>query len=149
MAEGVLKHLVRADGRAGEFEIESAGLGSWHVGEAPDERAQAVARKHGVAVNGAAQQFRAEDFARFDLVLALDTEIYRGLERLTNDSAARAKIRYLRDFDPRASHSRDVPDPYYGTMRHFEQVYELVDRSCRGLLAELNAADGDDAGPTG
>lgn len=149
MAEAVLKHLVRADGRAGEFDIESAGLGRWHLGEAPDERAQAVARKHGVAVNGAAQQFRAEDFARFDLVLALDTEVVRGLERLTNDPAARVKIRYLRDFDPQATHSRDVPDPYYGTMRHFEQVYELVDRSCRGLLVELNAGDDEDTGRRG
>ncbi len=149
MAEGVLKHLVHADGRAGGVDGEPGGLGGWHVGEAPDERAQAVARKHGVAVSGSAQQFRATDFARFDLVLALDTEIYRGLERLTHDPAARAKIRYLRDYDPQASHSRDVPDPYYGTMRHFEQVYDLVERSCRGLLTELNAADGEDTGRMG
>lgn len=140
MAEGVFKHLVHRAGRADGFTIESAGLGRWHIGDAPDERAQSVGRAHGVRVDGAAQQFTAADFDRFDLVLALDAEIHRGLERLAPDVGARRKIRYLRDFDPQVNHSRDVPDPYYGDTRHFEQVYTLVDRSCRGLLAELTEA---------
>ncbi len=137
MAEGVFKHLANQSGLAADFSVESAGLGSWHNGEPPDERAQAVGRRHGVVVAGAAQRFRASDFDRFDLVLALDSDILQSLVGLAPDAEARAKIRYLRDFDPQASHSRDVPDPYYGTTRHFEQVFELVDRSCRGLLAAL------------
>lgn len=139
MAAGVFEHLAVQAGCGADFDVESAGLGAWHVGEAPDDRARSVARAHGIHLNGAAQQFRATDFDRFDLVLALDTDIFRGLERLAPHAAARAKIRYLRDFDPQATHSRDVPDPYYGSTRHFEQVYELVDRSCRGLLAALTA----------
>ena len=70
-----------------------------YVGEAPDERARSVARAHGIHLNGAAQQFQATDFDRFDLVLALDTDIFRGLERLAPNAAARARIRYLRDFE--------------------------------------------------
>lgn len=138
MAASVFRHLAKQAGRAGDFVVESAGLGQWHVGEAPDERAQAVGRAHGVDVTGAAQQFQSIDFDSFDLVLALDTDIYRGLERLAPNAAARAKIRFLRDFDPQASHSRDVPDPYYGSTRHFEQVFELVERSSQGLLAALS-----------
>ena len=139
MAAGVFEHLAAQAGRGADFDVESAGLGAWHLGDAPDERAIAVSRAHEIALDSAAQQFRAGDFDRFDLILALDTDIFRGLERLAPNAAARAKIRYLRDFDPQASHSRDVPDPYYGSTRHFEQVFELVDRSCRGLLAALSA----------
>ncbi len=139
MAAGVFEHLAAQAGRAADFDVESAGLGAWHLGDTPDERAISVSRARGIALDSTAQQFRADDFDRFDLVLALDTDIFRGLERLAPDATARAKIRYLRDFDPRASHSRDVPDPYYGSTRHFEQVFELVERSCRGLLAALSA----------
>ncbi len=137
MAAGVFKHLANQSGLSAEFSVESAGLGSWHNGDPPDERAREVGRRHGVLVAGAAQRFSASDFNRFDLVLALDGDILQSLVRLAPDAEARAKIKYLRDFDPQASHSRDVPDPYYGTTRHFEQVFELVDRSCRGLLAAL------------
>jgi len=145
MAEGVFRHLARQAGLEAVFDIESAGLGGWHLGEPPDERAQSVGRKHGIRIDGASQQFLAVDFARFDLVLALDGEIERGLQRLAPSAAAGDKIRYLRDFDPQVNHSRDVPDPYYGTTRHFEQVYELVDRSCRGLLLSLTTTATDAA----
>jgi protein-tyrosine phosphatase len=137
LAEGVFKHLAAQAGQGDQFHVESAGLGSWHVGETPDHRSQQVARQHGVALDGLAQQFRARDFARFDLVLALDQDIHDTLRDLAPSETDRAKVRLLRQFDPEADGRYDVPDPYYGDMKLFERVYALIERSCRKLLDAL------------
>ncbi|MBL8056578.1 MAG: low molecular weight phosphotyrosine protein phosphatase [Anaerolineales bacterium] len=139
LAEGVFKHLAAQAGRAADFQVESAGLGRWHLGDPPDSRAQRVARAHGVALAGRAQQFRPGDFARFDLVLALGEDIYGELVDLAPTPAARAKVRYLREYDPAAGQDRDVPDPYYGDLRDFEHAYTLIERACRALWADLAA----------
>lgn len=137
LAEGVFKHLARQAGRAEQFQIESAGLGSWHVGERPDLRTQRTARAHDITLDSLARQFQARDFERFDLILALDSEIYAGLMSLARNEAERAKVHYLREYDPEAGRDRDVPDPYYGDQRMFERVYTLIERACRGLLKAL------------
>lgn len=137
LAEGVFKHLVKEAGRAAEFHIESAGTGGWHAGEAPDLRSQRVALGHGFRLESHAQQFRADDFARFDWVLALDGEIASDLRYLAPSEADRAKIHLLREYDPEAKGNLDVPDPYYGGLEDFERVYAMVARGCEGLLQEL------------
>jgi protein-tyrosine phosphatase len=146
MAQGVFQHLVAASGRSGEFQIESAGVGSWHVGEVPDRRALATAKTHGLMLNGRAQQIQPGDFARFDMLIALDSEVADELRRLAATPAERAKIRLLREFDPLLadqsiatgrSEELDVPDPYYGDPAGFEDVYQIIERSCRGLLESL------------
>jgi protein-tyrosine phosphatase len=98
-----------------------------------------------VALTSVARQFRARDFERFDLVLALDEEIHAGLVALAPSPTAAAKVRYLRAYDPEAGADRDVPDPYYGGPRDFERAYALVARGCRGLLDELIAREGPQA----
>lgn len=140
MAEGVFRHLAQQAGLADSFHVESAGLGSWHVGEPPDARAARTARARGVILDGVARQFTAGDFGRFDLVLALDEDIYDGLLRLARTAADRSKVKYLRDYDPQAGADKDVPDPYYSDQRAFERTYELVERSCRGLLESLQSS---------
>jgi protein-tyrosine phosphatase len=138
-AEGVMRHLVRAEGLEDRIEIESAGTGSWHVGAPPDDRATAAASRRQIELAGAARQFGPADFDRFDLVLAMDESNRRDLERLAPDEEARAKVRLFREFDPdaRAGSDLDVPDPYYGGERGFEDVLDLVEAAARGLLAEL------------
>jgi protein-tyrosine phosphatase len=138
LAEGVLKHLVAQAGRASDFHIESAGLGGWHVGDPPDARAQRTARAHGLTLDSVAQRFTARDFDRFDVILALDREIKTDLLRLARTDTERRKIGLLRDFDPQAGADRDVPDPYYGDQRGFDVAYELIERPCRQLLADLH-----------
>jgi protein-tyrosine phosphatase len=142
LAEGVFKHLAAQAGMAEKVQVESAGIGSWHVGEPADRRAQQTARSHGLALTSRAQQFRALDFDRFDLVLALDTEVYDDLRRLAPSDKARGKVRLLREFDPQASGELDVPDPYYGDMAAFERVYHMIERSCVGLLADIKSGFG-------
>jgi protein-tyrosine phosphatase len=143
-AEGVMRALVREAGLEGEIEVQSAGTGGWHVGEPPDRRARSAARARGLELDGAARQAVAEDFERFDVVVAMDQENLAALRRLAPDDDARARLRLLRDFDPeaRARGERDVPDPYYGAGDGFEEVLDVVEAACRGLLAELRADAG-------
>ena len=137
-AEAVMRHRLAEAGLADAVEVESAGTGSWHVGDPPDARAAAEARARGIAMEGAARQFRARDFDRFDLVLAMDHENARHLRRIAPDERAAAKVRLLREFDP-ASDGGDlaVPDPYYGGADGFTTVFAQVDAACLGLIDHL------------
>src|SRR5262249_9461448 len=117
--------------------IESAGTGSWHVGDPADERARKAARARGYKLNGQAQQFTPGFFARFDYVLAADLDNYETLRRMAPDEAARRKVRFLRDFDPASPERSEVPDPYYGGPEGFEDVLDICEASCRGLLDHL------------
>jgi len=140
-AEGVMRRLVREAGLEDRFELDSAGTGDWHVGSPPDERATAAAGRRGTTLEGAARTVSAEDFARFDLLLAADRENRAELLRRAPDAAARAKVRLLREFDP-ASVARgelEVPDPYFGADRGFDEVLDVVEAACRGLLDEVAA----------
>ncbi|HEV3048654.1 MAG TPA: low molecular weight protein-tyrosine-phosphatase [Solirubrobacteraceae bacterium] len=138
-AEGAMRALVAREGLAERFELESAGTGSWHVGSSPDARATAAARARGIALAGSARQVRVEDFHDFDLLLAMDRENARDLRALAPDAEARAKVRLLREFDPAGARDLDVPDPYYGAAGGFEEVLDLVQAACQGLLARVRA----------
>lgn len=140
-AEGVMRGLLDAEGLAERIEVESAGTGGWHAGDPPDARSVAAARARGITVDGAARRVTDDDFERFDLLLALDRENLRELlARAPED--ARAKVRLLREFDPAAvaGGDLDVPDPYYGGERGFEDVLDLIEAACAGLLGEVRAA---------
>ena len=138
-AEGVMRHLLHEQGLDDEIQIDSAGTGGWHAGAPPDERATEAARRRGIALDGAARQVRPSDFEDYDLLLAADRENLRHLRAIAPDDEARAKVRLLREFDPdsRGAPDLDVPDPYYGGPGGFEEVLDLVEAACRGLLAEV------------
>jgi protein-tyrosine phosphatase len=140
-AEGVMRDLLRREGLQGQIRLDSAGTGAWHIGEPPDARATAAARARGIALEGAARQVRAEDFEDFDLLLAMDGRNVRDLHRLAPDAESSARIRLLREFDPLSAGDLDVPDPYHGGARGFEDVLDLVQAACVGLLAEVRGAD--------
>jgi protein-tyrosine phosphatase len=149
-AEGVMRALVAEAGLDGSIELESAGTGSWHAGSPPDARAAGVARSRGMALEGSARQIRREDFQRFDLLLAMDRENLRELVRLADGPEERAKVKLLREFDPasaadgpgaRVSGELDVPDPYYGAPGGFEEVFDLVQAACEGLLEQIRSGE--------
>jgi protein-tyrosine phosphatase len=138
-AEAVLRKLV-ADARLEhQVVIDSAGTAAYHTGHSPDGRSTKHAAARGVRLTGQARQFRAEDFRRFDYVLAMDDANYRALLELAPDAAARNRLRHCRDFDPASPRSASVPDPYYGGDAGFEEVLDLCEAACRGLLAEIVA----------
>jgi protein-tyrosine phosphatase len=140
-AEGVMRALVRDAGLDERIEVDSAGTGSWHVGEPPDAGAVSAARRRGIELEGAARQVWPRDFEEFDLILAMDDSNLRNLLRLAPDESARAKVRLLREFDPAARGDLEVPDPYYGGPEGFERVLDLVHAACVALLERLLAAD--------
>jgi protein-tyrosine phosphatase len=134
-AEGVMRALLREEGVDG-VEVESAGIGDWHVGDPPDRRSAEAALRRGITLDGAARQVRVSDFDDFDLLIAMDRANRRDLLALAPDAEAAAKVRLLREWEPGAG-DLDVPDPYYGDGRGFEDVLDMVQASCRGLLDEL------------
>lgn len=138
LAEGVFKHLVREKGMADRFVVESAGTGSWHVGDTPDERSQRVAEKHGITLDSRARQVTAEDLERFDHVVVMDRDNLRTLERMRDAQGGNRPIHLLREFDSEGD-GDEVPDPYYGGPGGFDDVYEMVRRSCEGLLSHVEA----------
>lgn len=138
-AHGVMEHLARASGLADKLVIDSAGTGAWHVGELPDPRARAAAKKRGYELAHRARRFTASDFDRFDLVLAMDRDNYDSLQRLARGRTHLPPIRLLRSFDPESPDGAEVPDPYGGGDDGFEHVLDLCERACRGLLEYVRA----------
>jgi protein-tyrosine phosphatase len=140
-AEAVMARLVVDAGLDAQIELDSAGTGAWHVGSPPDERATAAAARRGIPTRGLARQVTAEDFATFDLVVAMDRENLRDLRGVAPSAEAAARVRLLREFDPASDGAADldVPDPYYGGPDGFGRVLDLVEAACAGLLAELRA----------
>ncbi|HKG64569.1 MAG TPA: low molecular weight protein-tyrosine-phosphatase [Solirubrobacteraceae bacterium] len=138
-AEGVMRHLLCKEGLEDEITIDSAGTGAWHVGNPPDRRATAAAAARGIVLEGAARQVRPSDFDDYDLLLVADRENLADLRAIAPGEAARAKVRLLREFDPASEGAPDldVPDPYYGGPDGFEDVLDLVEAACLGLLAEI------------
>jgi protein-tyrosine phosphatase len=138
VAEGVFAHLAAQAGRAGEFEIDSAGTGGWHTGEAPDPRSRIVAEKHGVTLDHTARQVAHSDFNNFDLLIVMDHDNrYDLLSFFKLTPSQRAKVKLLREWDPQARGDLDIPDPYYGGPEGFEQMYDVIERSARGLLDSI------------
>ncbi len=139
-AEGVMRRLLDDAGLSQRTTIDSAGTGDWHVGELPDRRTVEAAARRGVALTHRARVFVPADFDRFDLVLAMDASNLANLERMSPGAVARGALRLLRSFDPAAAPGAEVPDPYYGGARGFEDVLDICEAAGRGLLAHVRAA---------
>lgn len=137
-----MRHLVSVQRLETLVEVESAGTAGYHAGEPPDPRSRAAALRRGIAVEGRAAQFVRTDFQRFDHVLAMDRSNQQNLIRLATTTEELGKIALLRSFDPRAPEGAEVPDPYYGGERGFEDVLDICTAACEGLLAELRRRHG-------
>ena len=138
MAEAVMRQLLLDAGRD-DVQVESAGTGSWHVGEGADPRTLAELATRGIEMDHRAQQFTYGDFERFDLVVVMDDDNERVARSLAPSEEAAARVVRLRSFDPEVAGAPEVPDPYYGGPQGFTLLYEMVERSCRGLLDHIDA----------
>jgi protein-tyrosine phosphatase len=134
LAEGVFRHFVAAAGLEDKFEIDSAGTSSYHAGDPPDPRTTAVAHARGIRLTGRSRAIKPSDLRDYDYVIVMDADNLAAVRRLADKNAARATIRLLRDFDAESNGDLDVPDPYYGGPRGFENVHDIVERSCHALL---------------
>jgi protein-tyrosine phosphatase len=138
MAEGMFRRLVEEARLLEHVEIDSAGTHAYHVGEPPDERAQAAAASRGADISGLrGRQAGVEDLERYDLVLAMDRENYAHLRAIC-PSGHEHKIRLFLEFATRSG-ERVVPDPYFGSASGFDRVLDLIEDAAEGLLAEVRA----------
>ncbi len=133
LAEGILQSKLSAD----FFEIDSAGTAGYHVGELPDKRSIAVARKYGIDItNQRSRKFVVSDFKEFDLIFAMDESNYDNIISMIDDSNDIPKVKLiLNELYP--SENRNVPDPYYGGDQGFENVYKMLDEACENIASKL------------
>jgi protein-tyrosine phosphatase len=136
-AEGVFRALVSHNGLDDAISVDSAGTHAYHVGDAPDPRAQAAAKRRGVDIgNLRGRQAISRDFQRFDYVLAMDKENHRNLAQICPPGEERRLSLFL-DFAPSLDESC-VPDPYYGHGESgFEKVLDLIEAASEGLLEDI------------
>lgn len=138
MAEGVMRHLVAERGLSAQIEVDSAGTSRYHIGEQPHPGTLKELRKHGISLQHAARQFIATDAERFDILVAMDADNLADMQASLGQNVP--KIHYLLDFIVAGPRGRGVPDPWY--TGDFNEVYELVDAACRGLLAHIEQEHG-------
>ena len=133
LAEGILKSKVNSK----TIFVDSAGTAAYHVGNSPDIRSIAVARKYGIDItNQKARQFTINDFDTFDLIYAMDKSNYRNIIALsrTDDDVQKVKM-ILNESNP--NENKSVPDPYYGGDDGFESVYKMLDTACEMIVKKM------------
>ncbi|HWY93549.1 MAG TPA: low molecular weight protein-tyrosine-phosphatase [Steroidobacteraceae bacterium] len=135
-AEGVFRHLLRQEAPELQVEVDSAGTADYHLGEPPDLRSQRAAMRRGIDLGGLrARQVTPADFARFDLILAMDRANLLELEAM-RPKDSRARVRLFLEYAPELKRL-EVPDPYYRDASGFEEVLDFSAAASRGLLADL------------
>ena len=144
-AHGVFRQKVREAGLEHLVEIDSAGTHAYHVGNPPDRRAQETALSRGLDLADLrARQVTAQDFERFDYVIAMDRENHAILAELC-PSNKRDRLSLFMDFAPDFG-EREVPDPYYGGALGFERVFDMVEAASDGLLEHIRLTRLDSSG---
>lgn len=139
LAEGVFRSLVAKAGHSEQFEIVSAGTGSWHVGQAPDSRMQAVALKYGISLaDQHARQFVQSDLEEFEHIFAMDRDNLHDILYFDQNNEYGNKVRLFRELDPTPD-DYQVPDPYYGGDGGFDRVFQIVERTATEILRTLES----------
>ena len=137
LAEGIFRDMTIQNGREHDYPTDSAGTGGWHIGYPPDARSVQVAREHGIDISDLrARRIEASDFDRFELILAMDRSNLRHLQ----DMAPRQTAATLALFSAYAlGQEIDIPDPYYGGIEGFRDVYSMLFSGCRSLVTKFEA----------
>lgn len=133
-AEGVFRSMVKEDGLADRFIIDSAGLYGGHAGDQPDRRMRVHAFQRGYSLIHRSRQVKVTDFEDFDLVVAMDDSNYSRLRRLAPSPEDERKVVKMIDFVKGFPQYDCVPDPYYEGAEGFELVLDLLEDGCRNLL---------------
>ena len=130
LAEGIMQHLAKKEGL--DWTVDSAGTGSWHVGEGPHYGSVNIARKFGVDISKqVCRQFTVSDFDEFDLLLVMDKSNLSNVLSLARNKEDAAKVKLL-------LHNQEVPDPYFDHSQ-FEAVYLMIEQGCKKIIAEYTA----------
>lgn len=133
LAEGILASKLPKN----KFTVDSAGTGSWHIGNSPDERSISVGKKNKVDISSQrGRQFSAADFDTFDYIYVMDSSNYSDVLELAKTQDHKEKVQMiLNDLFP--NENVDVPDPYFGLPNGFEIVYNMLDEVCEVISKKL------------
>jgi len=133
LAEGILASKLPEN----KFKVDSAGTGSWHIGNAPDERSIITAKKNGILIsNQKCRQITTNDFDFFDYIYVMDNNNYNDVLELSNNQEHRKKVQLiLNELFP--NENVDVPDPYYGLQNGFDSVYQMLNEACDLIAKKL------------
>lgn len=134
IAEGIFKNRLEKE-LPGIF-IDSAGTGGWHEGQCPDQRSVSIAKKFGTDISSQkARKIRQDDLDTFDLIFTMDRENLKDVKSMAISREQQDKIHLLLDYAGMGM--KDVPDPYYGGDRDFEDVYTLLDEASHKVAARI------------
>ena len=136
-AEGVMQRLIEQAGLVGEVQVDSAGTAAYHQGEAADARSRQAAEDRGYQLTSIARQAVPEDFQTFDYLLAMDQQNYEDLQALSPLASEQERLHLFRSFDPQSPVGASVPDPYYGGPGGFDEVLDICEAACEGLLQHI------------
>jgi len=135
LAEGILKSKLDSN-----FIVESAGTAAYHVGNKPDPRSIAVARQNGLNItNQRARKFIKQDFEDFDIIYAMDNSNYQNIIALAENCQQKEKVKLILN-ESFPDKNLDVPDPYYGGEKGFENVYNMLDNTCEIIAKRINTS---------
>ncbi|BDB55706.1 low molecular weight protein-tyrosine-phosphatase [Flavobacterium ammonificans] len=133
LAEGILASKLPKD----KFTVDSAGTGSWHIGQSPDERSVAVAKKNGLDIsNQKGRQFSSADFDTFDYIFVMDNSNYDNVIALAETKEQKEKVTLIMN-ELHPSQNKEVPDPYFGMHNGFDIVYNMLDEVCDSIAQKL------------
>jgi len=135
LAEAIFKDKIVKRGIHNLFEAQSCGTANYHVGDSPDPRTIQNAKKNGVLIDHVGRQLNEDDLDYFDYIFVMDKSNYNNVLRLKNAMQHQHKVFMLRAYDP--IKGEEVPDPYYGVERDFQEVFEILDRSVEGAIRFL------------
>lgn len=135
-AKAIFNHKINEKGLVKEYMGDSCGTSNYHIGSSPDSRTIKNSQKNGVPIDHAARQLSEHDLETFDLILAMDQSNYENICRLPSAARQLHKIKLMREFDPHEQ--GDVPDPYYGSEKDFQEVFDILDRSIDNMIASIH-----------
>lgn len=135
-AEEIMRTLIKKEGLENEIDVDSAGISGYHEGDLPDARMRAHAIRRGYRLTHLSRPVRTEDFYNFDLIVGMDDSNIDALHDKAPDTDNEKKIRRMTDFC-RTKVADHVPDPYYGGAQGFENVLDILEDACQGLLEEI------------
>ncbi len=138
VAEGIFNHKIKERDIEKLFVVDSAGTGSWHVGNLPDKRMRSKALSRGIELTSRARQIEENDLYEFDHILVMDKDNLDAVKSLTKDqnNPINSKIKLILSYS-KNSQLEEVPDPYYGGQTGFDKVIDLLDDAIDGLIDSL------------
>jgi protein-tyrosine phosphatase len=141
LAEAIFINHLKKEKIESNFIVDSCGTASYHIGELADPRTRKIAKEFGIEMPHKARQFKESDFDDFDYILVMDESNYQNLKKLSDSKLE--NVMYLRNFDPNYKDLKEVPDPYYGDLKDFYEVHEIISRCTFSFLNYLENKNND------